>query len=67
MPQRGDGTLHITDHIALHSVGCAPGAQRAVSLHLYAPPIRRVQLFEPEVNRVVERTPGYYSIGGKRV
>ena len=66
--QRGDGSLYINDHIALHSVGCAPGTGLpAVTLHLYAPPIRRVQLFEPDNDRVVERKPGYYSVRGQRV
>jgi hypothetical protein len=66
--QRGDGTLYINDHIALHSVGCAPGSEApTITLHLYAPPIQRVQLFEPDTNRVVERKPGFFSVRGRRV
>lgn len=34
--------------------------------HLYAPPVRRVLLFEPEEGRVVLRAPGLYSRGGVR-
>ena len=37
----------------------APGMQ-----HLYAPPTRRVFLYEPEEDRVVQRVPGFYSRGG---
>lgn len=52
MLQRGAPTLYINDHIALHSVGCATGSDApAVTLHLYCPPVRRVQLFEPENDR----------------
>jgi len=59
-------TAYINDDIALHAVRCpsdcpAPGA---VTLHLYAPPIRKVKLYEPESNRVVLRTPGFYSARG---
>ncbi len=35
----------------------------AVSLHLYAPPIRRVKLYEPDNDRVVQRQPGFFTIG----
>ena len=45
----GEGTLpvggvtYINDHQALHTVACAEGVQPpgAVTLHLYAPPVRR--------------------------
>ncbi|KAG2483436.1 hypothetical protein HYH03_017690 [Edaphochlamys debaryana] len=70
---------YINDHIALHTVGChmAPGAlpadgcgggwvaQGGVTLHLYAPPIRRVRIYEND--GITERTPGYYSRAGVRV
>ena len=51
------GTAYINDTIALHAVRCddaacdAAGEEGAVSLHVYAPPIRRVKLFEEEENR----------------
>lgn len=35
--------------------------------HLYAPPTRRVLLYEPEEDRVVTRVPGFYSRGGRVV
>jgi len=35
--------------------------------HLYAPPTRRVLLYEPEQDRVVTRVPGHYSRDGKVV
>lgn len=61
-------TGYISDRIALHAVRCPPAAPApgAVSLHLYAPPIRRVRLFDPEDNRVVVRRPGFWSVRGVR-
>lgn len=38
----------------------------AITLHLYAPPIRRVKIFEPGENTVYERTPGFFSVHGVR-
>lgn len=32
--------------------------------HLYAPPVRRVYLYEPEEDRVVQRVPGIFSKAG---
>ncbi|GFH12487.1 cysteine dioxygenase, partial [Haematococcus lacustris] len=62
-------TGYINDSLGLHKVGCpaltpAPGA---VTLHIYAPPIRRVKLYEPEEGRVITRVPGFFSIRGRRV
>lgn len=54
------GTAYINDTIALHAVRCddeacdAAGEEGAVSLHVYAPPIRRVKLYEEEENRWVD-------------
>jgi hypothetical protein len=39
--------------------------QGGVTLHLYAPPIRRVRVYED--GAVSERSPGFYSVGGVRV
>lgn len=36
----------------------------AVTLHVYSPPIRRVKIFEP--SRTYVRTPGFFSINGKK-
>ena len=36
----------------------------SVTLHLYAPPIRRVKVFEPGEQKVYVRTPGYFSVHG---
>ena len=44
-----------------------PSAEGGITLHLYAPPIRRVKLYEPESNRVVNRTPGFFTIRGKKL
>lgn len=59
--------LHINDGIALHAVRCADDTdceEGAVTLHLYAPPTKKVWLFEPGADRVVQRVPGYHSVGG---
>ncbi|PRW56884.1 cysteine dioxygenase [Chlorella sorokiniana] len=64
------GTAYINDTIALHAVRCddaaceAAGEEGAVSLHVYAPPIRRVKLYEQEENRVTVRAPGFATIRG---
>ena len=49
---------------ALHAVGCAEGCTGGVTLHLYAPPIRRAKLYESAENRVTLRHPGFFSAGG---
>ena len=52
---------------ALHAVGCAGGSAGCgggVTLHLYAPPIRRAKLYESAENRVTLRHPGFYSAAG---
>ncbi|PRW56943.1 peroxisome biogenesis 1 isoform X1 [Chlorella sorokiniana] len=62
--------LYINDGQALHAVRCADDTDYehgAVTLHLYAPPTRRVLLYEPEADRVVTRVPGFYSRGGRVV
>ena len=35
-----------------------------MTLHLYAPPIRRAKLYESAENRVTLRHPGFYSAAG---
>ena len=53
----------------LHSIGHSSSGKLAtagaVTLHLYAPPIRRATLFEIEENRVVMRVPGFHSVDGQ--
>ena len=47
---------------------CADGAaapRGGVSLHVYAPPIRRTRLYEPDANRVTLRAPGFFSAAGR--
>lgn len=65
------GSAYINDSMGLHAVRCdddacgGPDAEEgAVSLHIYAPPIRRVRLYEPESDRVVTRAPGFRTIRG---
>ncbi len=52
---------------ALHAVRCA-GDDVApcggVSLHLYAPPIKRTRLYETDEDRVTLRVPGFFSAAG---
>lgn len=60
-------TSYISDLLALHAVSClesCPG-EGAVTLHLYAPPIRRVNLYQPDEDRVVQRVPGFFSFRGQ--
>eukprot|EP00887_Chlorella_sp_A99_P008067 scaffold12.g8067.t1 len=66
---RAGAAGYINDSMCLHAIRCpdacpAPGA---VTLHIYAPPITRVRLFEPENNRVVERQPGFSTRRGTKV
>ena len=55
--------------MALHAVRCAPGlpGEGACTLHIYAPPIRRVKLYEPDTDRVVQRVPGFNTVRGRRL
>jgi len=55
---------YIHDGIGLHRV--QSGLADGVTLHLYYPPISIATLFEPDNNTVIQRTPGFYSIRGKR-
>jgi len=57
---------YINDRLGLHSFGNADCEFSTVSMHIYAPPIRRVKIFEPTEGRVIERTPGFYSVGSVR-
>lgn len=63
MLQAGE-TGYINDTIALHAVRVPEHCTGtgAVTLHLYAPPIRRVKLYEPDNNRVIQRKPGFYTV-----
>ena len=59
-------TAYVSDELGLHAVRCTAGAKEGgVTLHLYAPPIRRTRLFEPDDDRVTLRQPGFYSIRGE--
>jgi len=55
---------YIHDGIGLHRVSAGSDG---VTLHCYAPPISIATLFDTDTNTVVQRTPGFYSIGGKRM
>ncbi|EFN58340.1 hypothetical protein CHLNCDRAFT_142389 [Chlorella variabilis] len=62
------GVSRINDSMGLHAVRCPDDAccegEGSISLHIYAPPIRRVRLYEPEDDRVVTRAPGFNTIRG---
>ncbi|KIY99698.1 hypothetical protein MNEG_8258 [Monoraphidium neglectum] len=61
---------YINDHDGLHAVRCpldCPSEEGGITLHLYAPPIRRVKLFEPENDRVVQRVPGFFTMRGQKM
>ena len=64
---RGQG-LYINDAMGLHVIRADPSCPLpgGVTLHLYSPPITRVQLYDPEQNKIVSRIPGYFSIRGQR-
>lgn len=63
--QQGEvGYIH--DGLGLHRVAAAPDCD-GVSIHCYSPPISIATLFDTETNSVVQRTPGFFSIGGKRL
>jgi len=62
--QKGQ-VAYIHDGIGLHRV--APGPVDGVTLHCYSPPISIATLFDTETNTIVQRTPGFYSIGAKRM
>lgn len=69
---------YINDSLSLHRVAncrisnrdqqeeLPPLTPGSVTLHLYAPPIRRVKIFEPGEQKVYARTPGFFSIHGKK-
>jgi cysteine dioxygenase len=57
---------YINDSMGLHVMRTCEITD-GVSLHLYAPPIRSVRIFEPARDRLTTRTPGFYSVDGKRV
>ncbi|KAI8476358.1 MAG: RmlC-like cupin domain-containing protein [Monoraphidium minutum] len=62
--------VYINDSQGLHAVRCpddCPEEEGAVTLHIYAPPIRRVKLYEPEADRVVQRTPGFFTVRGEKL
>lgn len=57
---------YIHDGLGLHRVAATPDYD-GVSIHCYSPPISVATLFDTETNSVVQRTPGFFSIGGKRL
>jgi len=54
---------HINDDIAWHTVG-NPTGERAVSLHLYSPPIDSCRWYDTDSATVKTRTLEYYSVDG---
>ena len=70
LAQVGVATLHtgeaayVHDRLAWHRVANR-GDTPAVTLHVYAPPIRRVHILDPENNAVTVRAPGFFSVHGR--
>jgi cysteine dioxygenase len=62
----GDGCVsHISNAAGLHALACAASATGgAVSLHCYAPPIRRLTTFDPARGEATSRAPGFLSVRG---
>jgi len=56
---------YISDEIGLHRVKAADDAD-TITLHLYSPPITEARILEPEAGSTSKRTPGFYSLFGKR-
>jgi len=58
---------HVTNgsHGAHEEIGTTD-ENDVITLHLYAPPIRKVKIYEPEQHKVLIRTPGFFSINGKK-
>jgi len=56
---------YVSDSLGVHSMGATNGVD-AISLHVYAPPIRAVKILEPEHNQTLTRKPGFYSVDGVR-
>jgi cysteine dioxygenase len=78
--RREGDVAYVNDAMSLHRVANSHVSNRnsqdqpaapvltpgGVTLHLYAPPIRRVKIYEPGESKVYVRTPGYYSVHGDR-
>jgi cysteine dioxygenase len=60
--QRGQ-VGYITDEVGLHEIH--PEGGRAISLHLYAKPIRTCQVFCPDTGRIDQRRLTYHSVQGE--
>ena len=52
---------YIDDGIALHSLG-ASGEGKAVSLHIYSPPVTECNIYNIETGEVTKRKMCYYSM-----
>jgi len=57
---------YINDKMGLHVVRTGE-LYDGVTLHLYAPPITKVKIFEPARGRVSVRLPGFYSVNSQLV
>jgi cysteine dioxygenase len=56
---------YIHDKIALHIIGNESNSP-AVTLHVYSPPITKLKLFHPVTNETQVRTPGFFSVHGRK-
>ena len=55
---------YVSDKLGLHSIHT--DGEKAISLHIYSPPITDVKIFEPETHSTLGRKPGFYSKYGFR-
>jgi cysteine dioxygenase len=56
---------HIHDQEGVHLVG-NNSSTPSITLHVYAPPIKRVKVFDPSSNETLFRTPGFFSVHGRK-
>ncbi|KAF5404530.1 Cysteine dioxygenase type I [Paragonimus heterotremus] len=62
-----DGVSYIHDKIGLHRIENPSHTKRAVSLHVYCPPIRETINFEEATGRTNQCRPTFYSKYGRRM
>ncbi|KAL6076886.1 Cysteine dioxygenase [Balamuthia mandrillaris] len=63
--EAGGEAVHIHNRLWVHSVGNY-SEEPAITLHIYSPPIKRVKIFDMDSNQVIARTPGFFSVHGRK-
>ncbi len=62
----GGPASYINNALAVHSVANRSKDTPAVTLHVYSPPIRCAKIFNVDDNTVTMRTPGFFSVYGRK-